>query len=245
MNLSVVIPVYNECENIVPLAREIAASLQGTGPHELLFVDDGSTDGIAAAVQAARAEFPGLRLLRHPRRCGQSRALWTGVAAARADWVATLDGDGQNDPADLPVLLAARDSARHSDPKLLLLIGHRVARRDNWVRRASSRIANGVRSRLLRDETPDTGCGLKLLHRETFLALPAFDHMHRFLPALYRRAGVHVQSVPVRHRARSRGTSKYGLHDRLWAGIVDLFGVRWLIARRWSAVEISEDQPPQ
>ncbi len=243
MDLSVVIPVYNECDNIVPLVREIAASLRGIGSHEVLFVDDGSTDATTAAVRAARAEFPQLRLLKHKQRCGQSRALWTGIAAARSDWVATLDGDGQNDPADLAVLLAARDSARSSDSKMLLLMGHRVARRDNWIRRVSSRVANGARSRVLRDETPDTGCGLKLLHRETFLSLPAFDHMHRFLPALYQRVGAHVQSVPVRHRARTLGKSKYGMHDRLWVGIVDLFGVGWLIARRWPVVEIHEDSP--
>jgi len=242
VDLSVIIPVYNECDNVLPLAREIAAALQGAGSYEVLFVDDGSTDGTAGAVRAARAELPNLRLLRHARRCGQSRAIWTGMAAARAEWVATLDGDRQNDPADLLVLLAARDRVRAGDATVLLLVGHRIERHDGWLRRISSSVANGVRSRLLRDATPDTGCGLKLLHRATFLSLPAFDHMHRFLPALYQRHGARVLSVPVRHRPRTKGRSKYGLHNRLWVGIVDVLGVGWLIARRWPPVEIDEDQ---
>jgi dolichol-phosphate mannosyltransferase len=241
VDLSIVIPVHNERANVEPLVREIAASLQGIGSYEILFVDDGSTDGTADAVRAARGGSAPVRLLRHARRSGQSRALWTGMTRARAEWVATLDGDGQNDPADLPVLLAARDRAR--DPQLLLLTGHRVERRDTWLRRVSSSIANRVRSRLLRDDTPDTGCGIKLLHRATFLSLPAFDHMHRFLPALYQRAGAKVLSVPVRHRPRRLGSSKYGMHNRLWAGIVDLGGVGWLMARRWPPVDIDEDPP--
>jgi len=244
VDLSVVIPVCDERDNILPLAREIGVALQGIGSYEVLFVDDGSSDGTADAVRAARAELPRLRLLRHRRRSGQSRALWTGVAHARAEWVATLDGDGQNDPADLPLLLAARDRARLDDPAVLLLVGHRVLRRDGWLRRISSSIANEVRGRLLRDDTPDTGWGLKLMHRATFLSLPAFDHMHRFLPALYQRQGARVLSVPVRHRPRTKGTSKYGLHNRLWVGIVDLFGVGWLISRRWPSVEVAEDPAP-
>jgi dolichol-phosphate mannosyltransferase len=242
VNLSVVIPVFNERDNVMPLAREIAAALQGIQSYEVLFVDDASTDGTADAVRAARRQFPQLRLLRHSSRCGQSLALRTGIANARAEWVATLDGDGQNDPADLPVLLAARDQARAANPRVLLLVGHRVSRRDSWLRRVSSRIANGIRSRMLGDETPDTGCGLKLIHRESFLSLPAFDHMHRFLPALFRRAGAEVRSVPVRHRPRTQGTSKYGVHNRLWVGIVDLVGVGWLISRRWPSIRVDEDQ---
>lgn len=242
MELSVVIPVCDERDNVLPLAREIGTALRGSGSYEVLFVDDGSSDGTAEAVRAARSEIPQLRLVRHDRRCGQSRALWTGVVHARAEWIATLDGDGQNDPADLPAVLAARDRARAADEKVLLLVGHRVLRHDSWLRRVSSSIANGVRGRLLRDQTPDTGCGLKLIHRATFLSLPAFDHMHRFLPALFQREGARVLSVPVRHRPRTQGTSKYGLHNRLWVGIVDLFGVGWLIARRWPLVMIDEDR---
>jgi glycosyltransferase involved in cell wall biosynthesis len=239
MRLSVVIPVCNEAENVAPLAREVQAALQAQRPFEIIFVDDGSSDGTAAAVAAARdAGIPEIRLLRHSRRCGQSAAVWSGVQAARAEWIATLDGDGQNDPADIPVLL---DAQRAGDPGLRLVMGNRkAARKDNWVRKLSSQIANGVRARLLHDGTPDTGCGIKLLHRATFLALPRFNHMHRFLPALFQRAGAKVISVPVRHRPRTRGASKYGIHNRLWVGIVDLFGVRWLIARNPPAADISE-----
>jgi dolichol-phosphate mannosyltransferase len=238
MNLSVVIPVCNEAENVGPLAREVQAALQGHRPFEIIFVDDGSTDGTAAAIVAARAGgIPEVRLLQHSRRCGQSAAVWTGVRASHAEWIATLDGDGQNDPADIPALLDARRTGGES---LRLIMGNRTTRRDTWVRRVSSRIANGVRGSLLRDGTPDTGCGIKLLHRATFLDLPRFDHMHRFLPALFQRAGAAVISVPVRHRPRTRGTSKYGIRNRLWVGIVDLFGVRWLILRHPAPFQVYE-----
>lgn len=239
MKLSVVIPVCNEVENVASLAREAQAALRAHQPCEIIFVDDGSTDGTATAVSAARdAGIPEIRLLRHARRCGQSAAVWSGVRAARADWIATLDGDGQNDPADIPRLLEALQAG---DAALRLVMGNRKAsRQDSWLRKVSSRIANGVRGRLLRDGTPDTGCGIKLMHRATFLDLPRFNHMHRFLPALFLRAGAKVISVPVRHRPRTRGTSKYGVHNRLWVGIVDLFGVRWLIARNPPTADISE-----
>lgn len=238
MKLSVVIPVCNEAENVGPLAREIQAALEGHRPFEIIFIDDGSTDGTAAAVRATRdAGIPEIRLLQHSRRSGQSTAVWSGVHAARADWIATLDGDGQNDPADIPVLVAALASGGES---LRLIMGNRTTRKDTWLRKVSSRVANAVRGRLLSDGTPDTGCGIKLMHRATFLELPRFNHMHRFLPALFQRAGTRVTSVPVRHRPRTRGTSKYGLHNRLWVGIVDLFGVRWLIVRNPPAVQISE-----
>lgn len=238
MKISVVIPVCNEGENVGPLAREIHAALSGHEPFEIIFVDDGSTDDTAAAVRAARdAGIAQIRLLRHSNRCGQSVAVLTGVRAAKADWVATLDGDGQNDPADIPALLAAQASAGE---QLRLVMGNRKTRKDTWLRKVSSRVANGVRGWMLSDGTPDTGCGIKLMHRATFLELPRFNHMHRFLPALYQRAGARVISVPVRHRPRTRGASKYGLHNRLWVGIVDLFGVRWLIRRRPAQVQITE-----
>ncbi len=240
-HVSVVIPVCNEADNVVALAREIQAALGFRGAPEIIFVDDGSTDGTAAAVQAARAEMPGVRLLRHSRRSGQSAALCSGVRAARNEWVATLDGDGQNDPADFPAMIAALQEAVRAGQDVRLVMGSRVTRRDTWLRRISSRIANGVRARLLDDGTPDTGCGIKLMHRETFLELPAFDHMHRFLPALYQRHGAAVMSVPVNHRQRTRGTSKYGLHDRLWVGIVDLIGVRWLRARYRAGLVVTEE----
>src|SRR6185295_15201238 len=169
--------------------------------------------------------FPRLRVLVHAASCGQSTALLTGVRAARGEWIATLDGDGQNDPADIPKLLAARANG------LAMIAGYRKSRRDTWIKRISSRIANGVRSRMLGDATPDTGCGLKLFRRATFLELPYFDHMHRFLPALVQRHGGRTVSVEVNHRPRSRGVSNYGTLDRLWVGIVDLFGVMWLKRR--------------
>jgi len=237
--LSVVIPVCNEEPNIEPLLREILAALPGRA-LEIIYVDDGSTDGSAALLRRLRHEVPALRVLTHARRSGQSAGLCTGLRAARADWVATLDGDGQNDPADIPRLLAARDAPGHDAVRLYM--GHRVNRRDTLIRRISSRVANGVRSRMLRDATPDTGCGLKLIHRQTFLELPRFNHMHRFLPALVHRAGAQVLSVPVHHRERERGISKYGLFDRLWVGIVDLFGVMWLARRKVAPPGISEQR---
>ncbi len=235
--LSVVVPVCNEAQNVAPLILEIVQAL-GPLPHEILYVDDGSTDDTAQQIQRVRcAGTPQLRLLRHSFRAGQSAALASGVRAARAEWVATLDGDGQNDPADLPALLAARDA----NPQVRLVMGHRQVRRDTRWRRVQSRLANAVRSRMLGDGTPDTGCGLKLLHRPTFLTLPYFDHMHRFLPALYQRAGAAVISVPVRHRPRERGQSKYGMLDRLWVGIVDIFGVMWLRRRFQPGLSVSEE----
>lgn len=237
MKISIVVPVCNEAENVGPLAQEIHAALAVYRPFEIIFIDDGSTDGTAAAVSAARdAGIEEIRLLQHARRCGQSAAVHTGVRAARAEWVATLDGDGQNDPADIPKLLAV--CAGDATPRMA--IGNRVARRDTWLRRWSSRVANGVRARLLRDGTPDTGCGIKVMHRATFLELPRFNHMHRFLPALFQRAGCEVISVPVNHRPRTRGRSKYGLNNRLWVGLVDLFGVRWLIRRTPPATDAVE-----
>ena len=236
--LSVVVPVCNEAENVIPLAKEIAAALAGR-PFEVLFVDDGSTDDTAAKVLAARAEIPQVRLLRHSFRSGQSAAVSTGVRHARADWVGTLDGDGQNDPGDLPKLFAAHLDPANAD--VVLVQGHRTTRKDTAFRRFQSRIANGVRARLLGDGTPDTGCGIKVMQRASYLDLPRFDHMHRFLPALFQRAGGRVISVPVHHRPRARGTSKYGMLDRLWVGIVDIGGVMWLRRRYKSGLLVRED----
>jgi dolichol-phosphate mannosyltransferase len=242
MKMSVVIPVCNEAENVGPLAREIQAALQQHRPFEIIFVDDGSTDTTVAMLEDTRRQgVPEIRVLRHAQRSGQSTAVLNGVRAAQAEWVATLDGDGQNDPADIPALIAAAE-AEHAKgrTRLKLIMGNRKTRRDTWLRRISSRVANGVRARMLRDGTPDTGCGIKLMHRATFLQLPHFNHMHRFLPALYQRAGAEVISIPVSHRPRAHGQSKYGLHNRLWVGIVDLFGVRWLIRRAPPRVETRE-----
>ena len=229
-SLSVVLPVKNEQGNVEPLVREIAAALSGTTTFEIIYINDGRTDATPARLQALKSEFPMLRVIHHRVSCGQSRAVTTGVNAARYEWIATLDGDGQNDPVDIPALLA--ELTNPAQPAYLeLLAGWRARRNDTLLRRISSKVANGVRSRMLRDNTPDTGCGLKLFARETFLQLPNFDHMHRFLPALVLRNGGAVVSVPVSHRARERGTSKYGVHNRLWVGIVDLFGVAWLQRR--------------
>ena len=227
--ISVVVPVRNEQDAIIPLIDEIYAALQDVAGFEVIYVDDGSDDATPTRLAEAMAKRPWLRVLRHKVSCGQSTALLTGIRAARGDYIATLDGDGQNDPADIPALLLAvrADTGRGS----LLVAGWRAHRHDTQLRRFSSRVANAVRGRLLRDRTPDTGCGLKVFQRTAFLALPYFDHMHRFLPALFLRAGGRVQSIPVHHRPRTCGTSKYGLHNRLWVGIVDLLGVRWLQAR--------------
>jgi dolichol-phosphate mannosyltransferase len=224
--LSVVVPVYNEAENILSLVEEIRAELSGQAAYELIVVDDGSDDGTREAL--ASIDDPNLRVIRHRERCGQSTAIRTGVKTARSDWVVTLDGDGQNDPKDIALLLAAREGAGDG---FLLVTGRRRERRDSLVKRISSRIANSVRGRLLADRTPDTGCGLKLFRRDAFLELPYFDHMHRFLPALFLRAGGQVLSVDVHHRPRRHGRTKYGVHDRLWVGIVDLLGVMWLKTR--------------
>jgi dolichol-phosphate mannosyltransferase len=242
MKMSVVIPVCNEAENVGPLAREIFAALQHHTPFEIIFVDDGSTDETVTMLEQARREgISEIRVVRHAQRSGQSTAILTGMRAARAEWVVTLDGDGQNDPADIPVLISAAETAQaNGQMTLKLVMGNRKTRKDTWLRRLSSRVANGVRAWMLSDGTPDTGCGIKLMHRATFLELPHFDHMHRFLPALYQRAGTQVISVPVRHRPRTHGQSKYGLHNRLWVGIIDLFGVRWLIRRAPPRVRISE-----
>ncbi len=238
MDLSVVIPVRNEQDNILSLITEIRAALDGRLDYEVVYVDDGSTDATAERLVAAQREFARLRVLTHARSCGQSAALATGVRAARAGWIATLDGDGQNDPADIPKLWAVAHAADRP-ANLQLVAGWRRRRQDSWLKRLSSRIANGVRARLLKDATPDTGCGLKLFPREVFLQLPYFDHMHRFLPALVQRNGGRTVSVEVNHRPRTRGTSKYGVHNRLWVGIVDLLGVMWL-CRRMRRPEINE-----
>ena len=227
--LSVVVPVHDEAANIAPLIAEIDAALGGRIAFEIVYVDDGSGDASAEELARARRRHPRLRVLRHRAQCGQSAALGTGIAAARAEWVATLGGDGQNDPADILPLVEARD--RSGDPNLHMIAGVRRRRRDSPLRRLSSRIANAVRRRVLRDATTDTGCGLKLFRRQAYLALPAFDHMHRFLPALIKRGGGAVLEVPVGHRPRRAGTSHYGMLNRTWIGLVDMLGVAWLQRR--------------
>jgi dolichol-phosphate mannosyltransferase len=228
MDISVVIPVRNEAGNIAPLVAEIAAALDGHALYEIIYVDDGSTDATAAEIRRLQASVPQLRLLRHARSCGQSAAIRSAVKAARGRWIATLDGDGQNDPADIPKLIAMR---AESPAAIKLFAGWRVNRQDSASKRFGSRFANAIRSRLLHDETPDTGCGIKLFERAAFLDLPYFDHMHRYLPALMQRAGWKVLSVPVNHRPRGTGVSKYNNFNRALVGIADLRGVGWLIKR--------------
>jgi dolichol-phosphate mannosyltransferase len=225
--VSIVVPFYNEEECVEFVLQEIVACQPGA---EVVAVDDGSSDRTWEIMQSV----PGVTPLRLTKNRGQSGALYAGLHFAGGDILVMLDGDGQNDPADIPALLAARGSAD-------LVMGNRVQRRDTWLRHAQSRVANGVRGWLLGDGTPDTGCGIKVMHRETFMELPRFDHMHRFLPALFLRAGKRVVSVPVRHRSREHGASKYGLFDRLWVGIVDIFGVMWLRRRFKPGLTVRED----
>ena len=241
MELSVVIPVKDEAGNIAPLVAEIVAALDGVVRYEIVYVDDGSRDATAAEVEHLQATLPRLRLVRHRTSCGQSAAIRSGVKAARGLWIATLDGDGQNDPADIPALWRLAQDSPAMPP--LLIAGHRAQRRDSWSKRRASRIANAVRRRALHDDTPDTGCGLKLFPRALFLDLPYFDHMHRFLPALVLREGGIVRSVPVNHRPRQRGLSKYGVLDRLAVGIADLLGVMWL-RRRGKRPQLIADAAP-
>jgi dolichol-phosphate mannosyltransferase len=230
--VSVVVPVHNESQNVLPLLAEIELAIAQHMPFEAVLVDDCSSDDTLRVLVEHAQRHPWLTVVAHRNNCGQSTALRTGVREASAPLVATLDGDGQNDPADIPALFARWRVERQTHAgRPVLICGWRNKRHDTWLRRVSSRIANGVRSRLLGDATPDTGCGLKVFARDDFLALPYFDHMHRFLPALMLRAGGVVASVPVAHRPRLTGRSHYGVHNRLWVGLVDLLGVMWLQRR--------------
>ena len=226
--LSVLVPVHNEEQNIPVLIGEIQAAL-GHLEYEIIYVDDGSTDDTFSILQQATLTCRQLRIVRHANNCGQSTALCTGVKAARTRWVVTLDGDGQNDPADIPALWAQCTTSDNADK--LLICGYRRKRQDTLLKRISSRVANRFRQFVLKDATPDTGCGIKLFPRALFLQLPYFDHMHRFLPALFLRQGGEVISVVVNHRPRLRGQSHYGMANRLWIGLVDTFGVAWLLRR--------------
>jgi dolichol-phosphate mannosyltransferase len=240
MELSIVIPFHNEQENVEPLIEEIHSSMAGI-EYEIICIDDGSSDGTLDQLRRIAKGIPQIRIIRHSKKCGQSTAIWNGVRYAVSPWIATLDGDGQNDPADIPRLFAR---VRGGSPgKSPVICGWRRNRKDSMVKRASSWVANRVRGSMLKDKTPDTGCGLKLFSREAFLLLPYFDHMHRFLPALFLREGYTIESVEVNHRPRNRGESKYGIHNRLWAGIIDLLGVCWLM-RRSRLPEVLEDKSP-
>jgi glycosyltransferase involved in cell wall biosynthesis len=232
--LSIVVPVRNEAGNIAPLIDEIALALAGRD-FEIVYVNDGSSDGTEAELKALTAQHPYLRQIKHANSCGQSAAITTGVSAARSPIVATLDGDGQNDPAFLPLLVAPL-----SRREVGLVAGQRVGRKASWFKKLQSRIANGVRGVILRDGTRDTGCGLKAFRRELFLKLPYFDGLHRFLPALVRRENYEIAYVEVVDRPRRHGVSNYGLWDRLWVGILDLMGVWWLLRRKKRVPQASE-----
>ena len=237
--LSVLVPVHNEEQNIAILIGEIRAALGNKLEYEIIYVDDGSTDNTHDALLQAGRDCRQLRIVRHLNNCGQSTALCTAVKAARTKWVVTLDGDGQNDPGDIPNLWAHCLEA--DNPDELLICGYRRKRQDTLLKKISSRVANRFRQFILQDATPDTGCGIKLFPRDLFLKLPYFDHMHRFLPALFLRQGGKVISVVVNHRPRTRGQSHYGMANRLWIGLVDTFGVAWLL-RRMKHPTISEEK---
>jgi dolichol-phosphate mannosyltransferase len=233
--VSIVVPVHNEAENIPVLAEEIAAALKGRR-FEVIFVNDGSSDETESVLQKLGKTQPWLRQIKHARSCGQSAAVRSGVRAARAPIVVTLDGDGQNDPAFIPRLLAVLEAA---PAKVGLVNGQRLKRKGGF-KRLQSTIANGVRSAVLRDHTRDTGCGLKAFRRDVYLALPYFDALHRFTPALVKREGYEVAYVEVVDRPRAHGKSHYGMWNRLWIGLVDLAGVFWLIRRRRRVPEVTE-----
>ncbi|HEY7662026.1 MAG TPA: glycosyltransferase family 2 protein [Xanthobacteraceae bacterium] len=236
-DVSIVVPVRNEAGNIAPLISEIATALGNKASFELIYVNDGSTDATESELRKLMASRPWLRQIKHAASCGQSAAVATGVRHARASVVVTLDGDGQNDPAFIPALVAALAAGA---PRIGLIAGQRVGRRATGFKKLQSRIANAVRGAVLRDGTRDTGCGLKAFRRELFLALPYFDGLHRFLPALVRREGYDIGYVDVVDRPRHAGKSNYGMWDRLWIGILDLLGVWWLIRRRARVPQVAE-----
>lgn len=234
--VSLVIPMYKEEENVRPLVEESARALSSFSDFEIVVVDDCSSDNTFDRLVEMQAEIPQLRVLRHEKNAGQSVAVINGVKAAKFDWIATIDGDGQNDPADIPNL--AKVASESVEPKLLIA-GHRANRKDTWSKKISSRLANKIRGGLLHDDCPDSGCGLKLFQRDVFLAVPHFKNLHRFMPAIFRRQGAQIHNVVVNHRERTLGQSKYGFMNRAFVGLVDMFGVMWLV-RRPSVMEAKE-----
>jgi dolichol-phosphate mannosyltransferase len=236
--VAVVVPVRNEAGNIASLVPEIAAALDGQWRFEVIYVNDGSSDGTESELNRLTTQYPFLRRVHHKQSCGQSAAVRSGVSAAHAPVIVTLDGDGQNDPAFIPAMLRSLEAG---SPRVGLIAGQRVGRKVSGFKKLQSRIANAVRGAVLRDGTRDTGCGLKAFRRELFLALPYFDGLHRFLPALVRREGYAIGYVDVVDRPRRAGISNYGMWDRLWVGILDLAGVWWLIRRKKRVPEIVED----
>jgi len=235
--ISVVIPMYNEMGNVDTLIGEVDAALKSHPDYEIVVVDDGSTDGTRERLAELCKSNPHLRFIKHKRNLGQSVGVVTGVRHAKNAWIATLDGDGQNDPADIPNLIKAAEEKSTGRP--VLIAGHRVNRKDSGWKRFGSKFANSIRHKVLRDDCPDTGCGIKLFPRDAFLMLPHFNHVHRYLPALFKRAGGVIVNVPVNHRPRVEGVSKYGNWGRLKVGVTDIVGVAWLIRRPCSS-EVEE-----
>jgi dolichol-phosphate mannosyltransferase len=229
VDVSIVVPVRNEAGNVAPLIAEIAAALDGRWAYEIIYVNDGSSDATPVVLAGIMQQRGNLRRIDHAISSGQSAAVRTGVRAARGAIVATLDGDGQNNPAFLPDLIAA---IQNGDGRIGLAAGQRVGRKATGFKKLQSRVANGVRNAILHDGTRDTGCGLKAFRRDVFLNMPYFDGLHRFLPALVRREGYDIAYVDVIDRPRHSGVSNYGFFDRLWIGIMDLVGVWWLIRRK-------------
>ena len=227
---SIVIPAYNEAENIVELVLKIKNVMENLAlDYEIIVVDDASTDNTSHVLFNLRRQLTTLRIFRHKLNCGQSTALHTGIHYATGNVIVTIDGDGQNDPNDIPKMIDIFN--QHKENNMRMVVGYRKNRKDNFVRKISSKIANTIRASVLKDNTPDTGCGLKVFNRKLFLSFPFFDHIHRFLPALAQRHGAEVISIEVNHLPRKHGVSQYGIMDRLWVGIVDLFGVLWLKKR--------------
>lgn len=238
--VTIVIPAKNEAENIRPLIDEIKQAMEGRYEYELIYVDDGSTDQTFEILKSVRDEgFRKLTVIRHKKSVGQSFSVLNGARHGTGQWLVVLDADGQNDPADIPGMLDAIIAAYEKDAKNVGIIGHRVNRRDDWVKRLSSKLANGFRDWMLNDGIPDTGCGLKAVRREWYVRLPAFNHMHRYVPTLIQSLGGNMLVHPVNHRPRMAGTSNYGVWNRLWVGLVDVFGVRWLQLRA-KQIEIQE-----
>lgn len=230
--VTIVIPAKNEAENIRPLIDEIKTAMNGRFNYELIYVDDGSTDDTFQILKAIREEgFTPLVVIRHQQSVGQSFSVLNGARHGQGEWLVVLDADGQNDPADIPGMLTALQQAYEKDSKNVGIIGHRVNRRDDWVKKISSKLANGFRDWMLKDGIPDTGCGLKAVRRDWYVRLPAFNHMHRYIPTLIQSLGGNMLIHPVNHRPRMAGISNYGVWNRLWVGLVDVFGVLWLQMR--------------
>lgn len=240
-SISIVVPVHNESGNVEKLFREFEQLNIDNIVFEFIFVDDNSSDDTANILNTLCKKAPRLRVLQHKHNYGQSTAVRTGIKAAKYDWICTLDGDGQNDPADIPKLVELAQTIPATLRPLLISGNRKRVRKDTFIRRASSQVANAVRAHMLGDATPDSGCGLKLIDRAGYLALPSFDHMHRFLPSLVLREGGRVYSVHVSHRDRAQGSSHYGISNRLWVGIIDILGVAWL-KRRTCVAEIKQEK---